>query len=520
MGLFDRFRTPPADSDEASRIGLIGTDRSQPDFPYPAAHSETDGDFSLISIKAEAKAPFIGLSSTAQALFIDNRIFAAMVAAERLLERVGDLYDAIEAETQYYSEGVVITHPDNGVQREYRNFAERTSLDFWLAASHGTARIYGQSYPAFAGDGEDCMVYNLNPKRIAVGSMYYGSGQRPTAYLGSNATSLYNDLGIDTVGQNANEWPEFTNGTKEQMGILLDPKRVYHRSVFKPPHQRYALPPIIRAWDQVTDRIILGEMIRTNAKDLKSQIRIWSLENASPQDKADLEANLTNMQTKRSYDVVSRVKVNVQNVTPTTVAELLADKTWMSMTDRCFRSMGLHMILASGERMSGNAGTSSSDSNDVQLTVALNRLWAEMNTNLRIARWALAMYSEYSGDSALAKADPPNITYRDTLVGAQQRIRAYVPLLQYGAISIRTFHEKIGIDFESEIDQLKTEMPLRDEGIIKPYAAFAQTAENASGATSTTTSPASPGRPIHPDTDPGNSQTNRENAMSRNGSNN
>ena len=518
MGLLDRLRPSPAPSDTAGRISITGESRDEPSIPNPLIEYDreaADDSFSLTSIQAEARGPFRGLSLNDEAKLIDARMFAAMVAAERLLERVGDLYDAIEAETQYYSEGIVITHPDKGAEKAYRDFAERTSLDFWLAASHGTAKIYGQSYPVFAGRGGDCMVYNLNPKRVAVGQQYY-RGQRPTYYLGPNANALYNELALDTRQQDDNEWPEYIGGKRSadnSSGIRLDASRVYHRSVFKPPHERYAMPPIIRAWDQVTDRIILGEMIRTNAKDLKSQIRVWTIENGRPQDKTDLETDLTSMKDKRSYDVVTTIPVTVQHIVPQTVAELLADKTWMSMTDRCFRSMGLHMILGSGERMSGNAGMSNSDSNDVQLTVALNRLAAEMNTNLRIARWVFGMYATH-GDTGLASLPPPSVSYRDTLVGAQQRIRAYVPLLQYGAISIRTFLEKIGVDYENEIAQLKAEMPLRDgeNAVIKPYAAFAQTSTGNDGTSKTTESPASPGRPIRPDTSPENSATNQDNA--------
>lgn len=500
-----RPRVVSAEIDAHSDM-LVRPDTRPPEDELDYGHSP----LRAAQIAAEARAPFIQLKPETHTAWVDSRVFTAMVAAERVLEQNGDLWDGIVASTEYYADGLIITHKDRGIQKAYRDFATRANLDFWLADSHGTSLLMGNAYLVFAGDGPDCMVYAMNPKVVAVGSQYH-LGKRPLAYMGGNATALYQELFHQGVAIPAhNEWPEFDIDNEKSSGVMVDPARVYHRYVFKPSYKRYGLPPAIRAWDQIADRMTVGKMIRATASGMKTQIRVWKIKNPRPDSVSALTSQIESMKASRSYDLITRTEVDVDQIMPKTVSELLADETWMSMTDRCFRAMGLSLILTSGERMSGNSGGGgqSSDS-DIQLMVAINRLKAEQQANLRIATWVLSMYAQHGSDARLAKTEAPRVYYRETLLGMDQRVRAVVPLLNYGAIPIRSVHEYLGMDSEIEMQRLKEELPLRRDGTISPYLGFGQTAGANGGSV---VHQQSPGRPIGPDVQPENSETNRANA--------
>lgn len=459
-------------------------------------------------IKAASLKLYSPLSSEQQNQYIDPRIFTAMVAAERVLERVGDIYDAIAARTDYYSSGLVITHNDKAIEAKYREWAERVNLDYWLADSHLTTGIYGQSYPVFYGNGEESLSFCFSPKNIAVGDPD-SLGTRPMIYLGKNSNGLYNKMAANnlaTVGEN--EWPmPAERPANNATFATINPDRIYQRSVYKPSFKRYAVPPAIRAWDEITARITLGEMIKDTAAALKTQMRVWTLENPMQGELPALAASVRSMKAKRVYDLVWRSGLKVESVVPGTVSELLADRTWMSMTDRCMRMIGLQLVLSSGELLSGNTASSSGSDGEVQVLTAITRLESVMKENIRIAKWLMSMYRSTSGDAALEKAELPNLYYRETMLTMDQKVRSIVPLLSYGAISIRSTQERVGLDPDVEMGRLKQELPLRGT-VIQPYAGFGQVSNGRE-----TSSERSPGRPPGMDTDPGNAQTNRENAQ-------
>ena len=460
-------------------------------------------------IRSSASGLYSALDSGQKNSFIDPRIYTAMVAAERVLERAGDIYDAIVAMPDYYRAGLVIMHEDPGVQKAYREWAERGNLDYWLADSHLTSGIYGQSYPAFYGSGEESLPFCISPKNVAVGSAVVAS-YRPAIYLGSNSNGLYQSLVANNLGVvDGNEWPIPLPSKNASSVLALNPKRVYQRTEPKPSFKRYALPPVIRAWDEITQRLVLGEMIKDTVSALKTQARLWTIDNPLQGEIPKLAATLRSMKEKRVYDLVWRGGVRVTSVIPGTVSELLADKTWMSMTDRCFRAIGLPLVLSTGEPLSGNATTSSNDSSATQVLTAITRLDADMYENVRIARWMFSMYRSTSNDRGLMNAELPEVYYRETMLTLNNKVRAIVPLLNYGAMSIRTTLERVGVDPDIELARLRDELPLRGN-VIQPYAGFGQVANGKE-----TQSSSSPGRPIGPDANPEHAETNRQSAQEK-----
>lgn len=465
---------------------------------------------SAAEIKSASARLYSPLPADQQNQYIDPRIFTAMVASERVLERVGDIYDAIAARTDYYSAGLVITHNDKAIETKYREWAERVNLDYWLADSHLTTGIYGQSYPVFYGNGEESLSFCFSPKSVAVGDPN-SMGQRPMIYIGKNSNGLYSNMAANNLTMvEDNEWPMPGTGA-DNFGSAtfarFNPDRIYQRTAYKVSFKRYNIPPAVRAWDEITARITLGEMIKDTTAALKTQIRVWTLENPMQGEISSLATTVRSMKAKRVYDLIWRKGLEVKSVVPETVSELLADRTWMSMTDRCMRMMGLQLVLASGELMSGNTSGSTGSDGETQVLTAITRLESVMRENIRIARWLMSMYRATSGDAALERAELPNLYYRETMLTMDQKVRSIVPLLSYGAISIRSTQERVGLDPDVEMERLKQELPLRGT-VIQPYAGFGQVSNG-----NETSSERSPGRPRGMDTDPENAQTNRENAQ-------
>jgi hypothetical protein len=481
---------------------------------FTALPSVSNSTIEPARIYAAALAPFQTLSEGERNEFIDSQILSMMLSAEQILTRCGDIQDGIAAKIDLSSSGIIISHPDDGVRDQYQEFADLIGMNELLDDSWLCEEIYGQGYVAFANDGDRPLVFPFNPMRIAVGSQY-SIGRRPIIFVVDEGAqdrvrSEFYKQNIAT--QTWNEWPEFGDelGTSllgTSTAILLDPSRIYHRHGLKPMFKRYAIPPAIKAWDALTDRIVLGEMIRSTMEGIKTQIRLWTLKDPRPNELTTIKSEITGMRTDRVYDFVFREGLTATQIVPGTVSELLADETWMRLTARCFRDMGLSLTIATGERMGGDSVGSAGDS-EVQVQVSLSRLEADQARSVKLAKWIFSRYAEFC-EPKLTKYPSPSVTYKLPFLTERQRMEGIVPLLQYGAMSIQTTMERSGLNPKEEFKRLKSEMPLRDS-VIRPYASFSQISDGKESS-----APVSQGRPAKPDLDPGNANTNRENA--RNG---
>lgn len=462
------------------------------------------------AIYAAALVPFSSLSQSTSDDFVDPQILSMMTSSEQMLARCGDIMDGIEAKLDFASSGCIITHKDEGVQKRYRELAEELDLNAIVMDSWLVEEIYGNSYTAFADDGTTPLVFPFSPKRIAVGSQY-GIGLRPILFApgSSSVDSIRNQFSKQNLVSTAwNEWPELGDNVAGS-AFLLDPTRIYHRHAQKPMFKRYGEPPAIGAWDALTDRVVLGEMIRSTIEGIKTQIRLWTIKDPRNKEIENLMGKINGVRTDRVYDLFWREGVNVVQLVPGTVSELLADETWMRLTARCFRDMGLSLTMSTGERMGGDSVGSSGDV-DVQVQVGISRLEADLQRNIKLVKWVFKQYATRIEPDLLDK-EAPGVAYHQSLLSERQRMEGIVPLLQYGAMSIRTAQERSGIDTDIEFARLKEEFPLRGK-VIAPYAAFAQTANG-----NTTESPASPGRPSGPDLDPNNAKQNSKNAQNGSG---
>lgn len=457
-------------------------------------------------VRARALMPYKRLSKDEQEEWVDTRILSMMVAAENLMMRNGDVWEALNAQIDLGVGPLIVSHPDKGVEKAYRDMFSRIAIDYILEDAWLTRGEYGNAYTLVMGDNEsNFSVVNLNPKHVAVGQQLQ-VGTRPINFFPNSRNpkdlndQFYHERVLDT--SRWNEWKDHSSG-----GLPLDGARVYHSHPRKPHHRRYAYPPVILAYDNITTRMIVAELVRSTAEGLKTQIRLWRLDKPVRGEIGQLVSQIRSMRADRTYDLFWKNNLEVEQIIPGTIDELLANETWLRLTNSIFRDMGMFLRLVSGESP-GDKGTDKGV--QVEVNIALSRLKAEQRLSMQIARWVADRYARY-GDKSLASKDAPAIRMGESVLSSSVLINeVYVPLMNYGIVSIRTVHESLGMDYETEIARLEEEADLR-ESIILPYTSFKQTVTDAGGNTRTVEHQQSQGRPRGKDLDPNNRRQNERN---------
>lgn len=450
-----------------------------------------------VYLRAAALRPFAKVKQRALPNIIDANVLAMMHAAEHAMTLAGDVYAAFQAEIAVGMGDIIVTHQDDSVQREYREWMQRLDATYWVHDALLTTSIYGNAFTVALQDNGVLRIANLNPKRVAVGRTavgaavaWFGDSQEEERFFHKAQTPAWN------------EWQDIVDGG----GLPLDPNTVHHTSTVKPNHQRYGLPRVIYAWSDITTRATLDGMVRATIEGVRNQIRLWRIKTPTKNEIAALKAELRANRADRAQDIVWDDRLTVEVIMPGVVDSLLAGDTWMRLTASIFRKLGMNMRLVSQPVTPAPEGRQAAQ----EAEVLVQMIWLRQRVQLpalalaqRIVRWI----AEY-GDPALARFGLPTVRIRESPITVGRRMRdVYVPLLNFGLVSTRTVHEDIGLDHEAEIQRLQDELALRQRGVIRPYTGFAQEANGR-----TVEHRQSPGRPAQPDLDPDHSAQNQENA--------
>lgn len=502
MKLFKRSKEEPTQEGiivERRNQGSLGPSVMEDDTGFYLPGMEPN------QIRARALMPYRSLSKEEQEEWIDPRILSMMVASEALMLRNGDVWEAFNSQIDLGMGPIIVSHEDRGIEKAYREMFERINIEYILEDAWITRREYGNAYTLVMGEGERFSVVNLNPKHVAVGRQLQ-VGQRPFAFFPNSRdpkalnSQFFHEKVIDTSIWN--EWKDHGRG-----GVPLQPERVIHSHERKHHHMRYAYPPLMRAYESLTTRMVIGELIRGTAEGLKTQIRIWRLERPSKGEIGRLAANIRQVRSDRTYDLFWGGQLDFETVVPGTIDELLANETWMRLTNAVFRDLGMFLRLVSGEA----PGDGTERGVQVEVQIALSRLKAEQRQSIQIARSIASLYSRYGSDRGLASVPLPTIRMAESVLSSSVLINEmYVPLMNYGIISIRTVLDNLGIDYETEISRIEAEADLR-ESVILPYTSFKQTAVDSAGNTKTVEHQQSQGRPKGRDLDPQHAKQNKDN---------
>lgn len=472
------------------------------DFPFsPNSPVDTSN-----AIYAKVMMPYESLNGSRRRELIDSRILFMMAAAEEAMITNGDIWEAFISQIELAGGELTINHPDDQIAAAYREWWRRIAgaellEDVWL-----DSLICGQGYLIGAGEGDEFTFLTLNPRHVAIGAQTQ-IGSRPIVFF--PGSSSFQDLRQEFYhnGGAAPEWNEWRD-IGDANGILLDARRVICVHVVKQSSYRYAIPPIIRAWDDVIGRMRLEEMRQSTIEGVKSQIRLWTLKNPRRGEIAKLASLLRQHRGDRIYDLAWEDNIAVKQVLPGVIDALMAQEMWVNYTASIFRRLGMFMRLVSGETL-GEAHNYNSKSIEVEVLIALSRLRrGPQRMALRAAHKMMNLYATF-GDPTLAKYPPPALSFQETALSTSELVRGvYVPLLNYGMVSAQTVHQGTGIDHEVEMQRLQRELPMRRSGLISPYTGFAQ-----AGPRGVFEHPLSPGRPEGADLDPDHAEINRRNAQ-------
>lgn len=466
----------------------------------PSYLDPSDSEFA--SLQAEALVPYKRASQEQMMGLIDPTILAKMRTAEKAMEENGDVLQGFLGRMTLGLTNMIVVHEDEGVERAYREAFERANLMYTLQDAWMDCDVYGNAYTVVIGSGQNMTAVNFNPKHIAVGRQV-SLGQRPVIFFpGSRDPSSLNDVFVhQQIGADWNEWQDIG---KIQGAYPLNPNRVIHTWDFKLHHQRYSVPPITRAWPDIIKRAVLDELIMKTAEGVKTQTRLWKLENPGPAEIELFRQKVIEARTSRVADFVWRGNVQVTELLPGVIDVLMGNESYLRFTRNIFRKLGLTLRFVTGEPVYEEA--SGRTEADTEVKIALGKIRFLQNRAATIAQRFARIYAS-AGDSSLGAYPAPTIYFAPSVLSATTMMDITSDLLKYGGMSMPTALEFLNIDPDSEIARIKRTMPLRDEGVIRPYASYSQESDGR-----VTESVESPGRPPGADRRESTSRTNRRNA--------
>lgn len=508
-GVVERHQDPQTSEADFDGLGAIARPSGDPAAFYFSAFGNdlTSSEDTLLhqapqksALVARALLPFSRARTDEVDEFIDPQIASMMLASEAALARNGDLWEAFNARVDLGGGPLLISHPDEGVEQAYRDWFQAINIQYILEDAELTRCKYGNAYTVFLGDREQSAVTNLNPKKIAVGSARMG--KRAIRFFPSSRDpqDLVSEFYMQRVlSPEWNEWKEYTDG-----GMRLNPERVIHSHVRKLHQERYGIPPMIRAWDNLMTRTVLGELVRSTAEDLKTQIRLFLLENPMRGEATKLVTEIKGGRSNRAYDLVWRNNLKVEVIVPGTVDALMATGTWMHFTMNVFRDLGMFMRPVSGEASSDRG---SERGVEYEVLIYLSRLKREQRISISIAERLARLYSLY-GDPGLKDKGAPALRIAPSVLSQETAIDQMVKLMNYGIVDARTVHESVGLDHETVMKRLIDEKRYDPEtGMFMPYAGYSQ-----GGPTGFATHQQSQGRPENQPVSERSQEANKENA--------
>ena len=397
-------------------------------------------------------------------------ILAMMKLAESFSLLEGDVYQILTVPIDLGLTKLRITSKDEGVQKHFQELYKALDMEEMIGYNWHYCALYGQSFPVEVYDGKTPQaIMHLNPKRVHIGQML-GFGRRPMELEVDEQLRevlKQQDMPMKVYDSWTWEFNEFMEG--QAQNITLDPDAVSHLHVRKLPHNRYAIPPIARAYRTLSTKQVLDEMIRATIEGLKSQLWLFKKSQGEKFMRGEvgaLEAKLQSTRGDRTgYLVWPDLEVEV--FIPKAIDSLLSNEKWLAMTQHIFRQLGVNIYLVSGERI----GTARGDPKiDVQMF--MERVNRDRDRQLRWTGGFNDRYVEKQNSPAMEKS-PPTVGFELNVFEKEGIIRDRIaPLASFGYLSSTTALEESGYDYDVELARKQKEAP--DRVHFMPQPSFAQ----------------------------------------------
>lgn len=305
----------------------------------------------------------------------------------------------------------------------------------------------------------------LNPTMVEIkGSLMFGQ----TATFLKSAAGQEIRLLLEMKKENlstfqkkilANLPADFKKAVLAKEDIPLDPDLIGEVDYRRMPYERYPVPRGSRAFDALVFKDELRKADYSTLDGITNYIlKITVGTDQHPVTKQETLERVAEMfdTVSKSFKVVWGHTLNVEKITSPEVGEILGQDKYKQVNEDITAALGVPRVLIDGL----------GDSSSAAVKVAIKSVIEEINYARRqVKRWIYGEYravAEAMGFSRIPKVRFDDMALRDEI----QMMTILQGLIDRRIISYNTGQKKLGYDPETEISQMKEEMPLVTEGIL------------------------------------------------------
>jgi hypothetical protein len=435
------------------------------------------------------------------AMSIPSDILAMMRLSELFANTEGDVFQLIETPMDLSLRPLDMDCPDKAIEKDLMGIYDSEfgiGIDELLSQIWLCSGIYGQAYPLEVWDEDDKIkwVTLLSPKYVHVG---WSDGAAVFSLLPRSEEGWTEEVVKSQIPPMA--YKSFAPAINEQIprsaGIQID------NSVCRPVRekslrfQRYALPPMARAFRAISTRRILEEMIRSTMEGYRNQLWLFLLGDEehppSVEHLTGLRSTLESMASERTGSLTwwnAPLKVDV--IAPATFDSMSGMDAWGALTQHIYRQLGVHLQVVSGEGATGSLGGSDLSMN---VRVLLERTKFKRNQLIdweKHLRIAIARKHLQCKDKQMEAVMNTRTEFARNPLEIEGEVKEWLmPYYQAGVLSPQTFLDRGGFSYDAELERKKDHKP--NEELFAPPPTFSQQTVNP-GAEEKTTSESPKGR--------------------------
>lgn len=415
---------------------------------------------------------------------LPSDILAMMRLAESFSLIEGDVYQIMIAPIDFGLTKIDLSCDDEGIEKEVIDLFDKIDIQDCAETNWLYCQTYGQGFPAWDAKNPTEVLYP-NPKHVHIGSAF-GYGVREMSYQADERLrerlkqEKEPPMWIDTGGT---AWNEYQQAGLEMLQLNMD--AVTHLHVRKLPHNRYAIPPIARAYRTISTRQVLESMIRATIEGIMNQLWLYRKVQGEKFMRGEVKALESKIKSTRGDKTGHLVwpDLEIEQYIPKAIDSLVANDKWLALTYHIFRQMGVNIYVVSGERAAQVRG-------DPQIDIKVYMTRVEQDRRRQI-KWPQAVANRFA--QKLGSKSPVKVWFKMNIFDAEAQIRdRLMPLISVGLLDIQTALEEAGFDYEVILGRKEKQEPLRH--LWMPQPSFAQIAEPRKGPATKTESDSTPGR--------------------------
>ena len=398
-----------------------------------------------------------------------SNILAMMKLAETFPLVEGDVYQAMICPIDLGLTNIDPSCKDKGLENEVIDLYDRLDMQELADINWLYTQTYGQGFPLENWEKNDLVaVLYPNPKHVHIGSAF-GFGPRSMGLesdvkLRERLLKETNPpMWVDVQGPAWNEYKAMGTGT-----LPLKADVVTHLHVRKLPHNRYAIPPIARAYRTISTRQVLESMIRATIEGISTQLWLYRKIQGEKFMRGEVAALEDKLQASRGDTIRHFVwpDLEIEQYIPKAIDQLLANDKWLALTYHIFRQLGINIYVVSGERASQVRGDPL-----VDIKVFMARIEQDKRRQIRWVQSVTDKWTQKQGKAA--KENPVKVRFKMSAFDAEAMIRdRLMPLMTLGLLDIQTALEEANYDYDVITTRKKEQEPIRY--LYMPQASFAQ----------------------------------------------